>query len=182
MIDPNDAGARRGEARAHGLAYRLVRRVERLFGRVLHLLEQRNIPALRPWLHMARSREFWRFVRFLATGGLNFVFYYTLFTALHLLGVQPVGAVVLATVVAVLFNFATTGRLVFGSGRLHLLPRFVGVYCVQLAANVVLLRLLLRAGVPVLAAEALVVFALAIATFFALRRFVFSPALMARKR
>jgi putative flippase GtrA len=181
-----DSGTERGaqaavdRPRPPRLLFRVVRRVERLFGAVLAGLERRDIAALRPWLRLARSREFWRFVRFLATGGLNFAFYYTLFTALHLFGVRPIPAVIGATVVAVLFNFVTTGRLVFGSGRLHLLPRFIGVYVVQLAANIVLLRLLMRLGVPVLAAEALVIFALALATFFALRRFVFSPDLVAR--
>lgn len=167
-------------ARAYGPAFRLVRGVEHLWGNALRRLDRYDSPALRPWLRLARSRDFWRFVRFLASGGLNFAFYYSLFTALHLLGVAPGPAVVSATVVAVLFNFTTTGRLVFGDRRWRLLPRFVGVYCVQGVANVTLLGGLIRAGVPVLQAEALVIVGLAIATFFALRRFVFSPTLIAR--
>lgn len=161
---------------------RVMRLFENVFRAVLVTLEQRNYRWLNPWLRLARNREVWRFVRFLATGSVNFVFYYSLFTILHLLDVKPVMAVFSATGMAVLFNFCTTGRFVFGSGRLHLLPRFIAVYVVQFGANVTLLQALMSAGVPILAAEALVIGLLAVATFFALRRFVFSPALIAPPR
>jgi hypothetical protein len=51
---------------------------------------------------------------------------------------------------------------------------------VQCAVNIAMLRTLIALDVPVLVAEAGVIGVLAVATYFALRRFVFSPALMAR--
>lgn len=181
IADPSRRPLLEGQQRG-GLVQRIVRGFELAFLSALSALERLDVAWLRPWLRLARNREFWRFVRFLATGSLNFAFYYTLFTSLHLVGVEPIPAVISATVVAVLFNFCTTGRLVFGSGRLHLLPRFIGVYVVQCAANIGMLRVLMTAGLPVLVAEAMVIGLLAIATFFALRRFVFAPALVARAR
>lgn len=161
---------------------RLIVRLVKVFDTVAKLalrrLERIDQPWVRPLVKLLRDREFWRFVRFLAVGSLNFVFYYTIFATLHLLHLPPTEAVVVATVVAVLFNFCTTGRIVFGSGRIRLLPRFLGVYAVQLAANILFLKALIGFGVPVLIAEALVIGVLAIATFFALRRFVFSQALV----
>jgi putative flippase GtrA len=73
-----------------------------------------------------------------------------------------------------MFNFVTTGRIVFNSGQVRLLPRFIGVYVIQLAANILLLRTLIDLGVSVLLAEALVIGVLAVLTFFALQRFVFA--------
>ena len=160
--------------------FRVVRQAEHLARRVLVALERRDVAMLRPWLKLARSREFWRFVRFLATGGVNFAFSYSVFIAVLLLGGAPTSAVVVSWVLGVLFNFATTGRVVFGTGRVQLLPRFIGVYLVQLAANIVLLRALIGLGVAAAVAQALVIGALAIATFFALRRFVFGGAAPAR--
>lgn len=125
---------------------------------------------------LAGNRNLWQFARFLAVGSLNFAFYYSLFAALHFLGVAPTPAVVTATIIAVLFNFATTGRIVFGSKRAGLLPRFVSVYVVQTLLNIGSLHLLVAWGVPVLLAEALVVGVLAVLTFVALKRFVFSVA------
>jgi len=169
-----------GGPHAPRLLFRIVRRAERLFGAVLAALEHRDIAVLRPWLRLARSREFWRFVRFLATGGVNFAFSYTVFLLVHFLGGKPDAAVTVSWMLGVLFNFATTGRIVFGTGRVRLLPRFVGVYVVQLGANIVLLRVLLGAGLSAPVAQAVVVTGLAVATFFALRRFVFAPHLIAR--
>ena len=159
-----------------------VQRAEQAARAVLAALERRDVAALRPWLRLARSREFWRFVRFLITGGINFAFSYSVFLAAHFLGATPTAAVIVSWVLGVLFNFATTGRVVFGTGRLHLLPRFIGVYLVQLAANVALLRALLTTGLSAPVAQAIVVVGLAVLTFLALRRFVFAPHLVARTR
>jgi len=164
--------------RAPRLLFRVVRRTERIFGAVLAWLEHKDVAALRPWVKLARSREFWRFVRFIATGGVNFAFSYSVFLTIHFLGGSPDLAVVGSWLLGVLFNFATTGRIVFGTGRVRLLPRFVAVYVVQLLANIALLRVLLGAGLSPPVAQALVVTALAVLTFLALRRFVFSPALI----
>ena len=133
----------------------------------LDLLRQK---ALAP---LSRYPEVARFVLFLAVGSVNFAFYYAVFAGLHFLGMTPSAAVVVATVIGVLFNFCTTGRVVFRSGNLRVLPRFIGVYVVQCALNVALLRLLIAGGMPVLLAEAAVVVLLAVFTFLALRRWVF---------
>jgi putative flippase GtrA len=125
-------------------------------------------------LRLVRNHGLRRFVLFLMVGSVNFVFYYSLFTFLHFIGTPPTRAVVIATIVAVLFNFMTTGRVVFKSGNIRKLPRFIGVYAVQMGLNIVSLRALISLGIPVLIAEALVIGVLAVLTFFALRWFVFN--------
>ena len=141
---------------------------------LLRQLESRNVAPLRPLFRVARQREFWRFVRFVLTGGVNFAFSYTVFLVAHLLGATPTLAVVIQWVLGVLFNFVTTSRIVFGTGDLRLLARFVGVYVVQLGLNIVGLRALLAAGLSAPIGQALIITALAVVTFFALRRFVFA--------
>lgn len=158
---------------------RLIRTFERAAVAVLRSLERLDSPWLNPMLRLIRQHGFWQFVRFLAVGSLNFAFYYSIFAGLHLLGLAPTQAVVIATVIAVLFNFFTTGQMVFGNRRAQLLPRFISVYVVQTFLNIGSLRLLVAAGVPVLIAEALVIGVLAVLTFFALKRFVFSHAVHA---
>lgn len=122
---------------------------------------------------LERYPEMRRFALFLAVGSVNFLFYYSVFALLHFMGASPTASVVIATSIGVLFNFCTTGRVVFRSGNLRLLPRFIGVYVVQGSLNVLFLRLLIAGGVPVLIAEALVVAVLAVFTFLALRKWVF---------
>ncbi|NCQ92050.1 MAG: hypothetical protein GPI94_15420 [Microcystis aeruginosa LG13-03] len=55
-----------------------------------------------------------RFVRFLLVGVLNTIFGYSLFAVLILIGLNYKYAVLIGTIQGVLFNFQTTGRLVFG--------------------------------------------------------------------
>lgn len=121
-----------------------------------------------------RHPETRRFILFLAVGSINFAFYYSVFATLHLLGASPTMSVVVATTIGVLFNFCTTGRVVFRSGTVRVLPRFIGVYVVQCGLNVLFLKTLIAAGMPVLIAELIVVGVLAVFTFLALRRWVFN--------
>ena len=69
-----------------------------------------------------------QFVRFLLIGALNTIFGYTLFGAIYLTTARPNFAVVAATIFGVVFNFFSTGRLVF------CIPRKAGIcpVCVRL--------------------------------------------------
>jgi len=156
------------------LIVRLIRTMERAAVTLFRSLERLDYPWLNPMLRLIRKHGFWQFVRFLAVGSLNFLFYYTMFASLHLLGMSPTRSVLIATIIAVLFNFFTTGQMVFGNRRARLLPRFISVYVVQTLLNIGSLRLLVGVGVPVLVAEALVIGVLAVLTFFALKHLVFS--------
>jgi putative flippase GtrA len=55
-----------------------------------------------------------KFARFLLVGVLNTIFGYFLYGTLILIGLDYKLAVLLATILGVLFNFQTTGRLVLG--------------------------------------------------------------------
>ena len=123
------------------------------------------------WL---RDPEVRRFVTFLAVGGVNTVVGYGIFAVLILFGLSPSEAVIVGTVLGVLFNFASTGSLVFKSRAGWRLPRFVAVYCVQAALGIAGLHLLAGAGVPTLVAGAVMLPLLAVFTYFAMRRFVYS--------
>jgi putative flippase GtrA len=125
------------------------------------------------WLGKAELR---RFLTFLVVGGLNAAVGYGIFAALILLGLPTPAAVILGTILGVLFNFLSTGRLVFRNSAPGLLPRFLAVYAVQMGLNVAALEVLERAGVPPLVGGALLLPPLAVFTYLAMRRFVYSEA------
>jgi len=104
---------------------------------------------------LARRLLSYRPVRFLLVGGINTVFGYAIFAALVLLGSDSALALLIATIAGVIFNYFTTGRLVFRSRRRGLFPAFVGAYAISYAFNLGLLRLLEGAGVQTLLAQAL---------------------------
>lgn len=115
-----------------------------------------------------------KLVRFLFVGGLNALFGYAMFSLGILIGLPPEMALLGATCLGILFNFITTGRLVFGMSSLRLLPWFVIVYGVVYGLNAAALHLLILAGISPFVAQAMLVPASAIATFLLMKAFVFS--------
>lgn len=87
-----------------------------------------------------------QFILFLIMGGINTLFYFSLYSLLIYVGLHYAAAVAVATVCGVLFNFQTFGRVVFKDFQTRLLGRFVGVYAVVYTANVAGLKLLEIAG------------------------------------
>jgi putative flippase GtrA len=76
-----------------------------------------------------------RFVRFLIVGGINTAFGYGIFALLIFLKFHYAAAALLSTILGVMFNFKTTGRLVFESQDNRLIFKFVGVYVIIYAIN-----------------------------------------------
>jgi putative flippase GtrA len=78
--------------------------------------------------HRVRGLLSNRFVRFLLVGGINTVFGYGVFALALYLGFHYALAAALSTVLGILFNFKTTGTLVFDRRDNGLLVKFLGVY------------------------------------------------------
>lgn len=113
-------------------------------------------------------------LRFLLVGGLNTAVGYALFAVFVWLGLPYPVAIGLATILGVAFNFQSTGHLVFGGARLSQLGRFVGAYSFVYLLNVGSVALLLRAGLNVYVANAVVLLPVALVAFVLQRRFVFA--------
>jgi len=111
--------------------------------------------------------------RFLLVGGLNTVVGYGLFAGFTWAGLPNPVAIGLATVLGVLFNFQSVGRLVFGGAPLVQLGRFVAVYVLIYVLNVASVALLLHTGINVYAANAVVILPMALIAFVLQRHFVF---------
>ncbi|QOF79247.1 GtrA family protein [Variovorax sp. 38R] len=126
-------------------------------------------------LRNGKSREVLnsQLLRFLVVGGLNTAVGYALFAVLSWAGLPYPLAIGLATIAGVAFNFQSTGRLVFGGAPLSLLWRFVAAYVLVYLINIGAVALLLRAGLNVYVANALVILPLALISFVLQRRFVF---------
>lgn len=120
-----------------------------------------------------RQARLVQFVRFVLVGGLNTLVGYSLFAVLFLLSGDHRIALLVATVLGVLFNFVTTGRLVFGNRRWGRLPLFVGIYALTFALNLGALELLAAAGVAPLLGQLLVLPAVVVLSFLGNRLVVF---------
>lgn len=87
-----------------------------------------------------------RFLRYLAVGGLNTAFGFGLYALLLAGGLHYTVAAGLGTVLGILFNYMTTGRLVFGYAGTGAAPRFVAVYGFLYLVNITGITLLRHVG------------------------------------
>ena len=79
--------------------------------------------------------------KYLVVGGINTVFGYSIFALSLFLGLHYSIAVLLATILGILFNFQTYGRIVFKSHSWRLIGRFVLAYTSLYLINLALLML-----------------------------------------
>lgn len=94
-----------------------------------------------------------RFLRFLVVGVLNTAFGYGVFALVYLATGSHRIAIVVATMAGVVFNFMTTGRLVFDNRRLRAFLPFILGYAVTGGLNIVIVDLIVAAGVGALWAQ-----------------------------
>jgi putative flippase GtrA len=115
-----------------------------------------------------------KIVRFIIVGGLNTLFGYGVYAGLILLGLHYAWAALLGIILGVIFNFFTTGGLVFKVIQISRLPKFVTVYTFSYGLNVALLSLLISVGTSELIAGLLILAPMALVNLVILRIWVFS--------
>lgn len=114
-----------------------------------------------------------KFIRFLVVGGINAAFGYLVFAILIFLNFHYSLAVLLSTVLGVLFNFRTTGRLVFRSADNNLIFRFFGVYTIIYILNTGALKVFRYYAFDMYLAGFLLLPPMAVIAFVLNRGFVF---------
>jgi putative flippase GtrA len=114
-----------------------------------------------------------RFVRFLFVGVLNTAFGYGCYYLALRLGLHYAAAMGLATVMGVLFNFKSTGGLVFGSHDNRLIFRFIAQYLLVYAVNISGIAVLEAAGLRPEWGGALMLLPMAVLSFVLSKKFVF---------
>jgi len=80
------------------------------------------------------------FIRFILVGILNTVFGYSMFSLFIHIGFHYGIAVLFSTILGVLFNFKTFGKLVFNNTNHRLIYKFILTYCVLYVINVSLIK------------------------------------------
>ncbi len=115
----------------------------------------------------------YRYIRFLVVGFVNTVFGYSLYAFLIFIGLHYSLAVFFSTILGILFNFQTIGRLVFRQTGKFIFFRFVAVYAFGYFLNVILIYFLKKIGPNDYLAQALLVLPMASLIYFLNSRYVF---------
>jgi putative flippase GtrA len=110
---------------------------------------------------------------FFIVGGVNTLFGYTLYALLYYLHFGYTLALSLATIGGVLFNFRTTGVIVFKNHNNRLLLRFIGVYSLTYLLNLGGLKIFSMYNANMYLAGAIMVIPIALVAFMLQKKFVF---------
>ncbi len=115
------------------------------------------------------------FIRFLIVGGLNTAFGYFVFAIFIWCGLHYSVATFLSTVIGIVFNFFTTGRLVFKNSNNRLIFKFFAVYGITWLINVFFIWLIIHIGYDNLYVIGLVqVLPMALISYVLMKNFVFN--------
>lgn len=112
-------------------------------------------------------------VRFLAVGVVNTLFGYSIYALLIHLGLGYTYSLLFATILGVLFNFQTIGRLVFQSRDKRLIGKFFAVYGITFCLNLLLIKMMIKFGLSAYLAGALALIPATILSFLLNKFFVF---------
>jgi putative flippase GtrA len=129
-------------------------------------------------------RKLWaiQILRFFAVGGVNLAFGYAAFAIFILFGLPKELAAFFSTICGILFNFKTTGTIVFRNKNNRLIFRFFGVYLFTYLLNIGLLEVFEYFGVGPLVAGAIIILPVSLLGFFVNKRFVFNTLDNTKKR
>jgi len=125
------------------------------------------------WRSVLWSSQLWRF---LVVGLGNTVFGYGLYLLGLWVGLPYATALIVSTVLGAIFNFFTTGRIVFKSRALGRIFGFLATYGVTLGVNLILLKWLVEAGVAKAYAQAILLPIVVILSFLLNKYLVFRRA------
>ncbi|SIT50136.1 putative O antigen biosynthesis protein [Paraburkholderia piptadeniae] len=114
-----------------------------------------------------------RFFNYLIVGGLNTLFGYGVFTLMIYAGCHYSVAIAGSTILGTLFNFKSTGALVFKSHDNSKIVRFLLVYVVVYCVNVLGVGMLMRLGMNAYYSGMVMILPLALLAYRLNSQFVF---------
>ena len=114
-----------------------------------------------------------RLILFFLVGGINTLFGYSLYALLLYLQFHYAVASLMSNIVGVLFNFKTTGVIVFKNNNNELLLKFISVYIVTYLLNVGFLKIFSVFNSNMYFAGAILILPMALIAYTLQKKFVF---------
>jgi len=115
-----------------------------------------------------------KFIKFLFVGGINTLFSYVIYALCVTIISRATLSLFISYVIGIMFNFQTTGRIVFKNSDNSLIYKFFGCYILTFLINRYALSTLVDTmGLNKYLSQALLVFPIAMVSFLLLKNFVF---------
>jgi putative flippase GtrA len=114
-----------------------------------------------------------QFFRFLIIGGINTLFGFLIYSFCIARGVEVESAIIIGTILGVVFNFITTGGGVFRQLSLKNLPRFLLTYILIYVVNIYLYKLISKNIASPILIQGILAIPLSLLSYFIMSRYVF---------
>lgn len=114
-----------------------------------------------------------KLIRFLLVGGVNTLFGYIVFAFFIFLNFHYTIATLISVILGILFNFKTTGKLVFENSNNVLIFKFTGVYTIIYILNIICLKTFSYFKINIYLAGMLLILPMALISFLLNKKFVF---------
>ena len=115
-----------------------------------------------------------KFYKFLLVGFLNTIFGYSIFALAIFIGFHYSIALLLSTVLGIIFNFNSLGYLVFKNNNKQLFIKFLLVYLFVYIVNLILIKLIFAIVFNYYVSAAIMVIPSAFLSFILLKTYVFN--------
>lgn len=115
----------------------------------------------------------YKFVKFLFVGGINTLFGYSIYSLFLFIGLSYPLALLLGTIIALLFNFKTTGKIVFKNSDNRLIFKFLLNYALLYFLNLFFLRIFDLLKINLYLAGFVLLLPMACISFLLMNKFVF---------
>ena len=113
-----------------------------------------------------------QFIKYILVGILNTLFGYTIFALLLYTGLHYAVVCILATIICVLFNYKTYGKLVFKNNK-NALVKFVSVYILTTSLSILGLKIAKLYTINLYFAGFIITCVMAVISFILLKSYVF---------
>lgn len=114
-----------------------------------------------------------KFIKFASVGILNTIFSYSIFCILIHIGLQHYSAVILGSLISIIFNFKTLGHLVFKNYKNKLIVKYFLVYTIMTTLNIILLDVELKLNINIYLASAILLMPLGFISYLLNKNLVF---------
>lgn len=118
----------------------------------------------------------YQWMRFLAVGGMNTAFSYSVYSGLIFMGVNFAISNLVSLILGIFFSFYTQSSVVFKNSGRSVFVRYVAMWTGLYFLNTMIIGSLIRLGASAYAAGALAIFPITALSFFLQKYFIFTAA------
>ena len=122
---------------------------------------------------MLHNSNSFQFIKFIFIGGINTLFGFSIYVFFIWYGLNYSIALAISIFFGVIFNYFSTGRVVFNHSKFDRIFAYLSSYLFVYIVNISLISMLLLSGLNEIEAGFIALFALSLVMYFLIKKYVY---------